>query len=455
MTSTTNEFRKQSLGRVTAAASIGTLFEWYDFFLSSTVAAIVWPFIFFNFLSGFLAISLSIITFAVTFFTRPIGAYIFGHMGDRVGRKSTLIWTLVVMGIGVFGIALTPNYVSIGIVAPLLIILWRLIFGIGLGGEYGGAMSWVIEYAKDSKLRSVWVGLVQMVNPLGIALSAISISILTSSLSRPAFLSWGWRVPFVIGGIALIFGLLFRYFTAESKMFDEVKKAKKIERWPASRVIKEYPKRTFALAFVTVFSVGLPALLLEPYSVAFLTANGLTDSFVTGAVALGAGAGVIACALGSYLATKIGRKLTQLVGIVGGLVFVFPFFFMVGTLAPLLVYLAYIIIFVVDQIGFGALAVLGPEQYPTVIRYSGTGMSYQIGTLFVGILLITVVSTFEGVFGTLNAWPYMTAVFMVFLVIGAVSLKFLREGKDVALEETEEISQKGATLGMEEEEVIT
>lgn len=94
MASTTNEFRKQSLGRVTAAASIGTLFEWYDFFLSSTVAAIVWPFIFFNFLSGFLAISLSIITFAVTFFTRPIGAYIFGHMGDRVGRKSTLIWTL-------------------------------------------------------------------------------------------------------------------------------------------------------------------------------------------------------------------------------------------------------------------------------------------------------------------------------------------------------------------------
>ena len=123
-----------SLRRVVAAASIGSAFEWYDFFLSSSIAALVWPFVFFEYLPVALAAALSVITFGVTFITRPIGAYIFGHMGDRFGRKSTLIFTLVVMGISTFGIGLTPGYSSIGLAAPILLITWRMIFGIGIGG---------------------------------------------------------------------------------------------------------------------------------------------------------------------------------------------------------------------------------------------------------------------------------------------------------------------------------
>lgn len=429
-----NLSKKASLKRVTLASTIGSAFEWYDFFLSATVAAIVWPYVYFEYLSGALAAALSVITFGVTFLTRPLGAYIFGHIGDKVGRKSTLIMTLVIMGISTFGIGLTPGYKSIGLGAPLMIIFWRMIFGIGIGGEYGGALSWVLEYAAKQKWRSVWLGVVQATSPIGIAGAAGTISLLTSIYSHAYFLSFGWRIPFFIAGIALIFGIIFRYLTAESVMFEEVKKEKKVEKYPATKVLLEFPRQTIFLAFAVFLGVGIPAIMLQPYSVSYLIVRGFSPSFTTGAVAIGGVAAIISNMLGAVLAQTLGRKLTYLIAIVGGMIFAFPFFLMIGTLNAGLIYVAYVVMFFINEMGFGVLASIGPEQFPTRLRYSGTGFSYQLGTFFVGIVLIFVIPFFESSFGVVNAWPYVAGVMVFLLILAFISVYMLKETKDTELE---------------------
>ena len=429
-----NSSKKASLKRVTLASTIGSAFEWYDFFLSATVSAIVWPYVYFEYLSGALAAALSVITFGVTFLTRPIGAYIFGHIGDKVGRKSTLILTLVIMGISTFGIGLTPGYQSIGLAGPILIIVWRMVFGIGIGGEYGGALSWVLEYAAKQKWRSVWLGVVQATSPIGIATAAGTISFLTAFYSHADFLNFGWRIPFIVAGIALIFGIIFRYLTAESQMFENVKKQKKTEKYPATRVLLEYPKQTIFLALAVFLGVGIPAIMLQPYSVSYLIHRGFSPSFTTGAVAIGGVAAIISNMLGSVLAQSLGRKRTYIIAILGGMIFAFPFFLLIGTLDELLIYVAYIVMFFINEMGFGVLASIGPEQFPTRLRYSGTGFSYQLGTFFVGIVLIFVIPTFESNFGVVNAWPYVAGVMVGLLVLSLISVALLKETKDVELE---------------------
>jgi MFS family permease len=425
--------KKASLKRVTLACTIGTAFEWYDFFLSATVSAVVWPFIYFQYLSAGLAAALGVITFAVTFLTRPLGAYIFGHLGDKFGRKSTLIATLATMGVSTFGIGLTPSYDSIGVSAPVTIIMWRLIFGVGIGGEYGGAITWVLEYASKSKWRSVWVGIVQATSPLGIATAAGTMSLLTAYFSRADFLSFGWRIPFIIAGIALILSIFFRYWTAESVLFEDIRKQRKIERFPASRVLIEYPKQTILLAFATFLGVGIPAIMLQPYSVGYLVARGLSPSLTIGAVAIGGVAGVVANMVGSVLAQMIGRKRTYIIAIVAGIIFTFPFFLLIGTLNAVLIYLSYVLALFIDEMGFGVLASIGPEQYPTRLRYSGTGLSYQIGTLFVGLILF-LVSYIVSAYGVIGAWPYVAAVMTSLLVLSLISVSLLKETKDVSIE---------------------
>jgi MFS family permease len=424
--------KRASLRRVTFAACIGTGFEWYDFFLSATASAVVWPFIYFEYLSGQLAAALSVITFGVTFIARPFGAYIFGHLGDKIGRKSTLISTLVMMGVSTFGIGLTPGYASIGITAPIIIIMWRLIFGIGIGGEYGGAVSWVLEYASKSKWRSVWVGAVQATNPTGIGAAAGTISLLTAYFSRADFLSFGWRIPFVIGGIGLILGLSFRYYTAESLMFEDIKKQKKIERFPASRVLIEYPKQTIFLAFAIFCGTGISAIMLQPYSVSYLVARGLATSLITGAVAIGAFPSIIANMLGGVVAQVIGRKRTSIIAIVAGIIFVFPFFLLIGTLNVVLIYASYTVMFLILGISFGVVGSLASEQYPTRLRYSGTGLSYQIGTLMVGLAILLVSYLVSG-YGVIGAWPYIAAVMVGLLMLSLIGVSLLSETKDKEL----------------------
>lgn len=429
-----NGLKRASLGRVTIASSIGSAFEWYDFFLSSTVSALVWPYVYFEYLSGPLAAALSVITFGVTFITRPIGAYIFGHVGDKVGRKSTLIMTLVIMGVGTFGIGLTPGYKTLGIAAPILIILWRLIFGIGIGGEYGGALSWVLEYAAKLKWRSVWLGVVQATSPIGIATAAGTIFFLTTVYSHTEFLNFAWRIPFIAVGIALIFGIIFRYLTAESVMFEDLKKQKKIEKFPASRVLKEYPRQTIFLALIVFLGVGVPAIILQPYSVSFLTSSGISPSFTTGAVAVGGVAAIISNMLGSVLAESLGRKPTYIISIVAGIIFVFPFFLLLKTLDIALIYLTYIVMFFINEMGFGVLATIGPEQFPTRLRYSGTGLSYQLGTFLVGIVLIFVIPSLETSFGVINAWPYVALTMFILLIISLISVMMLKETKNTEIQ---------------------
>ena len=215
------EVSRRELTKVTIAAGIGGVVEYYDFFIASFAAASIWPLIFFSDLGPGAAVAFSILTFGLVYITRPIGAYVFGHVGDRVGRKRTLIYTLFAMGLGLLGIALTPDYSSIGWSAIALLVFFRLLFGIGLGGEYGGAVSWITEFASRSRWRAFWNMWATPV-PIGLLFASLEPSRIWASSMGGDFISYGWRILFAIGGVLVIVGLLIRYTVSESPAFREI-----------------------------------------------------------------------------------------------------------------------------------------------------------------------------------------------------------------------------------------
>ena len=188
--------------RVAIAASAGTAMEYYDLFLAAPVSALVWASLYFRYLTGATAVAMSMVSFFVPYITRPIGALIFGHYTDRIGRKKALIATLIVSGVGTIGLALTPGYAAIGMAAPMLIIFWRLVFGLGMGGEQGGAQSWIGEFC-DPKRRGFWTSVVYTGSIGGSALGSLSL-VLAQLATGQAFFDWGWRVAYGVGFLGIV-----------------------------------------------------------------------------------------------------------------------------------------------------------------------------------------------------------------------------------------------------------
>lgn len=422
-----------STRRIAIAASIGTFIDWYDFFLSAVAAAIVWPAVYFRFVSGSAALGLSILTYAVSYFTRPLGALVFGHLGDRGGRKKTVVSTLIIMSIATFGIALTPDYSTIGVAGPVLIIVFRLIFGVGVGGEFGGATSWVVEYASRSKWRGFWNGLIGVANPLGESASALAFSF-ASAVTGSQFLSWGWRIPFLVGGLGLVFGIVMRYTTEESPLFESARREKNVERSPSLSVLVKFPFRIILLSLVQLTYVGAFIFMLEPYSVAYVTRLGVSPQFVTLAVGVGTGVAALFALLGSVLADVIGRKKIVFVASLLTSIVAFPFFLAVNTLIPVWIFIAYIMFACVNQLGGGPVNVLFPEQFPTRYRYSGSGLCFQFGGLIAGILSGFLLPAIIAIEGPMKAWPYVALTTLIMGIIGAIAVIPLRETKDARLE---------------------
>jgi MFS family permease len=416
------------LSKVAMAASIGSLIEWYDFFIAGTAAATVWPIVFFPKEDPISAIVFSISTFALIYFSRPLAAFLFGHFGDKIGRKSTLVWTLIVMAVGMFGIALTPSYSSIGVVAPILIAIFRFFQGLGIGGEWQGAIVWLAEFA-PKRTRGFWISLVQLANPLGICLGTLVFIWVVSVIpSREDFLNYGWRIPFLIGGLVVIVGFIIRYRMMESPLFKEIQNKRSTEVLPSIFVWKAYWPKILLFAVVTSYVVAVVNLNLNPFGITYMTAKGLNSTFVLLAVGASAVFGAIAVVLGGVLSDKIGRRRALLISTALTAVALYPFYLMVNTLVTFFVIIALFLLYAIIYLGYGVYAITFAEHFPTKFRYSGVGWAFQIGAVITGVLLVVVVPTLVRISGgPANIWPYLILLSLIITLAALAASLTLRE----------------------------
>ena len=369
--------------RAVIASTIGTTVEWYDFFLYGTAAALVFPKVFFPGSSDFAGVLASFSTLFVGFAARPVGAAIFGHYGDRVGRKATLVTTLVLMGVATFCIGLLPGFTSIGVAAPILLVLLRIAQGIGVGGEWGGSVLMSMEWG-SKKRRGLMASFPQLGVPLGLLLSTGMIKLMTSVLSPADFDSWGWRVPFLASFVLVLIGLYVRLRVMESPQFTEVKQAKAVVRQPFIQVLKEHPLEILTAAFIRLseqapFYIFITFVLTYGTSVLKLPRGDLLNDTL-----IAAGLGLISVPLFGHLSDLFGRRLIYGIGIVCTALYAFPYFGLLDTKNSGLVLLAIVLSLVFHDIQYGPQAALIAESFGTNLRYSGAGIGYQLASVIAG-----------------------------------------------------------------------
>jgi metabolite-proton symporter len=378
-----SDTKAKSLAPVMLASAIGSALEWYDFFIYGTASALVFGELFFPKLDNGLGTLAAFATFAVGFLARPFGGLLFGHFGDRLGRKPMLVITLLLVGGGTFLIGLLPTYAQIGIWAPLLLLLMRLIQGFGAGAEYGGAVIFAVEYAPPGKrgLYGSWA-------PIGVTvgnLLAAGVFALVTLLPRDALLAWGWRVPFLISLLLVGLGVYIRARISETPVFAEVGQQKPKLRLPAFEAIRRHPRNFLVVIGARMAENGL-GYLFPVFGLSYVinTLHMPKSVAITG-VLLGNLFEIFGIAFFSWLSDKIGRRPVYMGGALFSAIFAFPFFMLVGTRDPLLISLAFIVI-----MGIGGGAMFGPqaayfaELFGPRLRFSGFAFAREIGSILAG-----------------------------------------------------------------------
>ena len=376
--------------RVVAASMAGTTVEWYDFFLYGVAAAVVFPAVFFptgDPTAGTLA---SLATFAIGFIARPIGGLVFGHFGDRIGRKKLLVLSLLLMGVSTFAIGLLPGYATIGVAAPLLLVLLRLIQGFALGGEWGGAVLIVSEHG-DPARRGFWASWPQAGVPVGQLLANGLLFLLSSVQSEEAFVSWGWRIPFLLSAVLVLIGLYVRLAVEESPVFREAQ-AKAAERaaageketLPILEVFRRYPREVLTAMgarFAENVSYYIFTIVITTYATKRL---GLPSATVLGAVLIGAAFHLITIPIWGALSDRYGRRPLYLLGAAGVGIWAFVFFALVDTRSFPLIVLAVVGGLLFHGAMYGPQAAFLSELFGTKVRYSGVSVGYQLASIFAG-----------------------------------------------------------------------
>lgn len=405
-----------STRRVVLASFVGTTIEWYDFFLYGTAAALVFNQLFFTNLEPLAGTMAAFGTYAVGFFARPLGGIVFGHYGDKIGRKSMLVTTLMMMGIATVLIGLLPTYNQIGIWAPILLVLLRFVQGFGVGGEWGGAVLMAVEYSRAGR-RGFHASWVQAGVPVGMLL-ANGVFMLFSRMDEAAFLSWGWRVPFLLGVLLLGVGMFIRLKIMESPVFTQAKAEDPGPKVPILAVIREHPRNVilamgarfaenayFYIFTVLVLSYGSQQLEMDK--------AGLLN-----AVMLGSAAQLVAIPAFGALSDRLGRRPVYLGGAFFLLLFAFPFFWLIGTKEPALVMLAVVIGLIGHSAMYGPQAAFFSELFGTRVRYSGASLGYQLASPLAGGLAPLIATALLG-WSMGEPWPvalYLIGMAVITLV---------------------------------------
>jgi metabolite-proton symporter len=434
--------RASSIRRVALASFVGTTIEWYDFFIYGTAAALVFPALFFPEQTPLVGTLLAFATFGVGFLARPLGGAVFGHFGDRVGRKSMLVLTLILMGTATFLIGLLPTYQQIGVLAPILLVVLRLLQGLGLGGEWGGAALMAVEHSPRGR-RGFYGSFPQMGVPAGILLSNTVFLLLAASLSEEQFASWGWRVPFLLSIVLVGVGLFIRLKIMESPAFRRVRETRTEARMPIVDVFRTYPGQIALAAGAFVAASGVGYITLA-YLLAYATeVLGLSRSSILSVVLLASAIQIPALAFFAARSDRVGRRMVFSGGAALGALWAFPYFWLVDTGSIVLIFVAITVMATAISAMSGPQAALFAEMFGTRVRYSGASLGYQLGAIFGGgFAPFIAASLYAATTSSLSISAYMLALCIVSLVsVLLITETYQKDIEEVEPEEREVVAE--------------
>jgi MFS family permease len=402
------DYHRAQLRRAAIASTVGTTIEWYDFLLYGQVASIVFAKLFFPTSAPLVGTLQAFAIYFVGFVARPIGAAIFGHYGDRIGRKAALIATLLLTGVSTFAVGLVPTYDQIGIWAAVILVVLRLIQGIGVGGEWGGSVLIAMEWAQTNKNRGFIASMPQLGGPAGLFLANLAV-LAFSALSGPAFLSWGWRVPFFLSAVMVAIGLYIRLGISETPVFAELVEADRLAKVPTLEVIKRQPKAIILTALARSVEQG-PAYIY--FSFIFVYGNmvlHVSRELILGALLLASCVDFMLIPLTGHLSDRFGRKRTFIIAAAAAGLYAFPYYAMINTAEPVLIVVATLFAFVFHAFVYGPQGALISESFTPRLRYSGASIGYQLASITAGGPAPLIATALLASFG--SGWPIACYIF--------------------------------------------
>ncbi|HEY6980960.1 MFS transporter [Reyranella sp.] len=420
------------LRRAVIAATVGTTIEWYDFFIYGTAAGLVFGKLYFPNEDPLTATLAAFGTYFVGFVGRPIGAAIFGHYGDRIGRKATLIATLMCMGLATFAIALVPTYASIGIWGAVILTILRVIQGIGVGGEWGGSVLISMEWARNHGSRGLVASWPQFGVPAGLFLSNLVI-LGFSAWAGQSFLDWGWRIPFLLSIILVGIGLWVRLGILETPVFQKLVSERKIEKAPIAEVVRRQPREILLSALLRMAEQA-PFYIFTAFVFAYATTTlKMSRDFVLTAVLCASVLSFVTIPLCGHISDRIGRRKMYLIGAAVTGLFGFLYFGMIDTAIPSAVFIAIVLSLIPHDMMYGPQAALIAEAFTPRLRYSGASLGYQLASIIAGGPAPLIATALFAAYHTGYAIAiYIAACAVVSLISAALMPDYT--GKDISAE---------------------
>lgn len=411
---------KKDSRKALIASLIGSSIEWFDYFLYGTVAAIVLNHLFFPSYDPAVGVMLAYVTFALPFFIRPLGGVIFSHIGDKIGRKKTLVITLSLMGGATVLIGLLPTYEMIGVWAPILLITLRCIQGLGIGGEWGGALLLAVEYSPKEK-RGLFGSVPQMGVTIGMLMGTIAISAM-SLLPDEQFMAWGWRVPFILSAVLVFLGLWIRKSLDETPSFKEAKESGNIAKVPLFDTFRYHWRSVLIAVGAKIVETG-PFYIFSTFVIAYTTTYLSFDRLTAlNAVTIGTLVATLMIPLMGMLSDKVGRKPVFIFGTIGMMLFAFPYFYLLSLGSTLWLFVATVV--ALGIFWAPVTAVLGTmfsEIFSANVRYTGVTVGYQIGAAVAGgtapLLATFLLSTFNNSTVPISLYIILAGIISVIAVL--------------------------------------
>lgn len=422
---------RRGMRRLTAATVIGNTIEFYDFSVYGTLTALVFSKVFFPSSSPAVGTLLALATFAVGFLSRPLGGILFGHLGDRIGRKPTLIMSMTIMGSATALMGVLPSYATAGLAAPVLLVILRFIQGFGIGGEWGGAVTLMIESAPRNR-RGIFGAAVQTGSGFGIILSALTVTILTTALTPAQLIAWGWRIPLLLSVLLIVIGLIIRSQIDESPQFAQLHDRAKIVRVPVLEILRHH-FRTVLLAIGMYVAVAAFGFTQGVFFVSYLVNDvGVSRSTAITANLIAAICYLLTTLVGGLLSDKIGRRNAYLIGAVVLIPAGFIMFGAGSTGATAIIFAAMGLVGALSGLAYGAQAALFFELFPAKLRYTGISLGFQTAAVLGGGITPTVAALLvDSTHSTVPISTYIAvlAVIMILCTLAAPRVLRAEQGK--------------------------